>query len=140
MDTRNPAENKRIVLEGLKRRNDRMDAYEQAMITACNKNCADAKKRRAQEEVRHTAQVVSEEDRKARAQERLHAMQETHRQEQEATRAVNCYLFVLVTLLLLAAATQFPYWAAIATALSLSVFLCGYLYRVFVPLESDRKR
>lgn len=140
MTTNNPAENKRIVLEGLQRRSDRMDAYEQAMITACNKNCSDAKKRREQEEIQHTAQVVSEQERKARAKERLQAMQADHRKEQEATHAVNVYLFVISALLLLAASTQFPCWAAVTTAIGLAVFLVCYVYRVFVPFESENER
>lgn len=140
MITTNPAENKRIVLDGLQRRSDRMDAYEQAMITACNLNCADAKKRREREEIQHTAQVVSEQERKARARERLQAMQADHRKEQDATRAVNAYLSADVVLLLLATVTHFPFWAAISTAIGLSAILAGYLYRVFIPLESENER
>lgn len=140
MITTNPAENKRIVLDGLQRRSDRMDAYEQAMITACNLNCADAKKRREQLEIRYTAQVVSDQQRKARARERLQIIQEYNRKEQRAIRAVNAYLSADVVLLLLAAVTDFPGWAAITTAIGLSVILLGYVYRVFVPLESENER
>lgn len=140
MTTNNPAENKRIVLEGLQRRSDRMETYEQAMITACNKNCSDAKKRREQEEIQLTAQAVSDQERKARARERLKAMQSDNRKEQKATRAVNAYLFVISGLLLLAAVTWLPFWAAITTAIGLSVILLGYVYRVFVPIESENER
>ena len=129
--------NRRIVQEGLQRRADRMDAYEHDMIEACNRHCADAKKQRSREEVLRTAQAVSVEERKARAKERLHAMQENHRQEQETTRAVNVYLVTTIALLLLASATQFPFWAAITTALGMIPLLCAYLYRVFVPFQDS---
>lgn len=131
--------NRRAVQDGLKRRNDRMESYEQDMIHACNKNCADAKKRREQEEIQHTAQAVSDQERKARARERLKAMQADSRKEQEATRAVNAYLFVISGLLLLAAITWLPFWAAITTALGLAVCLVCYLYRVFVPFRDPQQ-
>lgn len=140
MTITNSDENRRIVLAGLQRRNDRLDAFENEMISACNRNCSDAKKQRAQEEVRHTAQVVSDEERKARAKERLHAVQEAQRREKNAIRAVNIYLFITVGLLLLASATQFPVWAAITTALGLATILAARLYRIFVPFESDKAR
>lgn len=132
--------NRRTVLEGLQRRADRMDAYEHDMIAACNRNCADAKAQRAREELQHTAQMVSEEERRARAKERLHAMQEAHRQEQEATRAVNAYLITDLALLILAGFTPLPFWAAITTALGAVPLLGAYLYRIFVPLESEVAR
>ena len=131
--------NRRTVQEGLKRRADRMEAYEHDMINACNKNCADAKKRREQEEIQHTAQAVSEEERKALARKRLQAMQADHQKEQKATRSVNIYLFVISGLLLLAAATHFPCWAAISTALGLAVCLLCYLYRVFIPFKAPEE-
>ena len=131
--------NRRTVQEGLKRRNDRMDAYEQDMITACNKNCADARKRREREEIRHTAQVVSEEERKARARERLQTMQANHRKDQKANRAVTVYLYVITALMLLTCAARFPFWATITTALGLAVCLMCYLYRVFVPFKDPKE-
>jgi hypothetical protein len=132
--------NRRTVQEGLKRRSDRLDAYEHDMIEACNRNCADAKKQRAQAELLHTAQVVSEEERRARAKERLHAIQEAHRQEQEATNAVNAYLITDLALLLLSVFTPLPFWAAITTALGMIPLLCAYLYRIFVPLDMEVAR
>lgn len=132
--------NRRTVQEGLKRRSDRLDAYEHDMIEACNRNCADAKKQRAQAELLHTVQVVSEEERKARAKERLLAMQETHRQEQKAVRAVNAYLITDLVLLLLAVFTPLPFWASITTALGMIPLLCAYLYRIFVPLDTEVAR
>lgn len=132
--------NRRTVQEGLKRRSDRLDAYEQDMIEGIHRNCVDAKKRTAQEAIQHTAQVVSDEERKARAKERLHAMQEAHRLEQETIRAVNAYLITDLVLLLLAVFTPLPFWAAITTALGMIPLLGAYLYRIFVPLESEVAR
>lgn len=136
----NTAENKRIVLEGLQRRNDRLDAFENDMIKACNQNNAEAREQREKNAENQTALAVYDEERKARARARLKALQEAHRRERAVSRAVNVYLATDVGLLLLAAGTKFPFWASITMSLGLLVILAVHLYRIYVPLEQETKK
>lgn len=138
MNMTNTAENKRIVQEGLQRR--RLDAFENAMLAAVSKNCAQAKDKRLADTATFTAQVVTDEQRKERARARLEAIQKAQKQERDASRAVSVYLFIDICLMLLSAATDFPYWTSITTALGLAVILAARLYRIYVPLESETAR
>lgn len=140
MNMSNTAENKRIVLEGLKRRADRLDLFENDMISAVHQNCTDARLQRQKDAVARTAQAVSDAERKSRAQARLEAMQKAQQQELDVSRALSIYLFVDLFLFLLSAATDFPYWTSITTSLGLAVILAVRLYRIFVPLESETTR
>lgn len=140
MNMTNTAENRRIVLEGLKRRADRLDVFENDMISAVHQNCTEKREQRVKDEVAKTVQTVSAETRKARARARLKAMQTHQRQERETSKAVNIYLAVVVGLLLLAAGTHFPYWASITLSLGLAVILAVHLYRIYIPLESETAR
>lgn len=137
MNMSDTAENKRIVLEGLKRRADRLDLFENDMINAVHQNCTEARLQRQKDEVARTAQAVSDEERKARAQARLEAMQKAQKQERDVSRALSIYLFIDICLLLLSAATDFPYWTSITTALGMAVILAVRLYRIYVPLEQE---
>lgn len=137
MDMINTAENKRIVQEGLKRRNDRLEAFENDMICACNQNHAEAREQRQKDTADQTIRFVTDEERKARARERLKAMQTAQKQERDVTRALNAYLVTIVGLLLLAAATPLPYWSAVITMLGLGVILIAHIYRIYVPLEQE---
>ena len=140
MNMTNTAENRRIVQEGLQRRTDRLNAFENDMINAVHQNCTTARVLREKEEASHTAKAISEEERKAKARARLKAMNEAHKQEREVSKALNAYMVTVVVLLLLAAGTQFPYWASITLAMGLAVILAVHLYRIFVPLESEAAR
>lgn len=137
MDMSNTAENKRIVQEGLKRRNDRLEAFENEMIRTCNQNHADALEQRQKDTETLAIRIVSDEERKARARERLKAMQTAQKQERDVTRALNAYLTTIVGLLLLAAVTPLPYWSAVITMLGLGVILLAHIYRIYVPLQQE---
>ena len=136
MNMTNTAENRRIVQEGLQRRTDRLNAFENDMINAVHQNCTAARVLREKE----VAETVSAEERKAKARARLQAIQTAQKQERDVSRAMNIYMVVVVGLMLLSAATAFPYWAAITTALGLAVILAVRLYRIYVPLESETAR
>lgn len=138
MNMTNTAENRRIVQEGLQRR--RLDAFENAMLEAVSKNCAQAKDKRLADTASFTAQVVTDEQRKERARARLEAIQKAQKQERDASRAVSVYLFIDICLMLLSAATVFPYWTSITTALGLAAILAAHLYRIYIPLESETAR
>ena len=140
MNMTNAAENKRIVLAGLKRRADRLDLFENDMISAVHQNCTDAKEQREKEAILKAAKAVTDEQRKERAQARLEAMQKAQKQERDVSRAMNTYMVIVIGLMLLSAATDFPYWTSITTALGLAVILAARLYRIYVPLESETAR
>lgn len=140
MNMTNTAENKRIVLEGLQRRADRLDVFETDMINAVHQNCTEKREQRVKDEVAKTVQTISDEERKARARERLKAMHTAQKQQRDVSIALNAYLFAVVFLLILAAGTRFPYWASITMALGLAVILAVHLYRIYVPLESENER
>ena len=131
MNTTNTAENRRIVQEGLKRRTDRLEAFENDMIHAVNKNCTEAREQREKD----AAVLDAAAYRKLQARANQKAMQAACKQERKVSRALNCYLATVVVLLLLAAGTQFPYWASITMAAGLAVILSVHLYRIYVPLE-----
>ena len=134
------AENKRIVLEGLKRRSDRLEAFENDMIKTCNQNCIEARERRQKDTASQALMIVSDEERKARARARMKALQVSQQQERDVSRALNAYLAAIVGLLLMAAGTPFPYWGAITTILGLGVILAAHLFRIYVPLEQELKQ
>lgn len=134
MNMTNTAENKRIVQEGLKRR--RLDAFEKDMILACHLNCTEARQQREKDAV----VLDAAECRRLQARVKWQALQTAQKQEREATKAVNIYLATVIGLLLLAAGTRFPYWASITMALGLAVILAVHLYRIYVPLESEKER
>lgn len=140
MNMSNTAENKRIVLEGLKRRADRLDLFENDMISAVHQNCTVARLQRQKDEIARTAQAVSDEERKARAQARLEAIHKAQKRERDVSRALSIYLLVDLFLFLLSAATDFPYWTSITTALGMAVILAVHLFRIYVPLESETAR
>ena len=133
MNRTNTAENKQIVLNGLKRRADRLDVFESEMINACHLNCTEAREQREKDAVALNAAAY----RKLQARAKMKAMHTAQKQEMEATRAVNTYLATVIGLLLLAAGTRFPYWASITLILGLAVILAVHLYRIYVPLESE---
>ena len=138
MNMTNTAENKRIVQEGLQRR--RLDAFENAMLAAVSKNCSQAKDKRLADTASFTAQTVTDEQRKERARARLKAIQAAQKRERDASRALNIYMVIVLGFMLLSAATDFPYWTSITTALGLAVILAVRLYRIYVPLESETAR
>ena len=135
----NPEENKLRVLEGLQRRSDLHAAFENDMIEAVHKNCARSKEQRTAETAVQSAFTVTDEERKAREKARMEALQKAQKQDQDVSRAVNTYLVTIDGLLLLAALTHFPYWAAITMMLGLGVILAVHIYRIFEPLEVGEK-
>lgn len=131
--------NRRTVLEGLKRRSDRMDAYEMDMITACNKNAAEAKERREREAAAMNAQARQQAARSAKVQAKIYAQHKAEKQERDAKRAFRLYCLCVIGFLWLTTWTYFPIWAAILTSLCLGVFLMAYIYRVFVPFDEGQE-
>ena len=140
MNMTNTAENRRIVEAGLQRRADRHNAFESAMLAAVSKNCAQAKDKRLADTATLTAQVVTDEQRQERARARLKALQTAQKREHDVSRAMNVYMVIVIGLMLLSAATSFPYWTSITAALGLAVILAVRLYRIYVPLESETAR
>ena len=134
------AENRRIVQEGLKRRADRHNAFENAMFEAVSKNHAKAKDQRLADTATVTALIVTDEQRKERARARLNDIQARQKQERDASRALSVYMIAFITLMLLSGITPLPFWAAITTACGLGAILAAYLFRIYVPLENETAR
>lgn len=91
----------------------------------------------------HTARTMSEAQReqlkklaqKQRREARAAAQQRAVLQEMKADAAVRLYALACLVILLAAATTELPLWAAATLALGLMAVLAAYIYRVFVPWE-----
>lgn len=127
--------NRKTVQDGLKRRVDRLDAYEHDMIAACHKNCASAKEQREKVQAAKFVQVQQAEERAAMVRAKIEAQYKEQEQEQKANRAFRMYCSCVILFLWLTTWTQLPMWAAITTGLGLAAILMCYLYRVFIPFD-----
>lgn len=133
-------EAKRKVEEGLKHRREqrqaaeqeaRMESYEQEQIHFCNKNCADAKLQRSLEETGRMNHLEAQ----ARRQARLEAMAKEQARENAAMKAALHYGIACLGIVLLAAVSKLPGWAAIALMAGLAVFPVAYIFRLYYPIE-----
>lgn len=135
-------EAKHIVTEGLERRKDarqageaQLEQYEQDQIAACNKNCADARKQRQDEEVGR----LNREQLRARRRAREEAMAKAQAREDAAMAAVWYYGLACLMVLWVAAVTRFPFWAAAALIAGLAVFLAAYVFRLYYPIKEETR-
>lgn len=129
----NSNEAKQIVQNGLDQRKVmRQEAereairekFEQDMISACNLHCADAKEKRERREAQ----------KRRRAEE---AASRAKAWELECKRAYACQLYgvLCLVILLIAALTKFPFWAALALIAGGAVFPLVYIFRLYNPIE-----
>lgn len=105
---------------GIKER--QLDQYELDMIQRLNVHCRDRKEATAALELK-----------KIRAAQRQEAQRKARELEEKGTMAVRKYVYAFVGNLLLVGFTSFPWWAAVALTLGLSVFPAAYIYRLYVP-------
>lgn len=105
---------------GIKER--QLDQYELDMIQRLNVHCRDRKEATAALELK-----------KIRAAQRQEAQRKARELEEKGTMAVRKYVYACVGNLLLVGFTSFPWWAAVALTLGLSVFPAAYIYRLYVP-------
>ena len=126
-------EARQIVAEGLENRKlqraeeareAKREQFEQDMITACNKNCADRKKTREKEE-------ISAQRRAAIAAAKAKAWE----LECKANNAVRIYGVLCLVVLLVSAVTKLPFWAAMSLIVGGTAPLAAYIYRLFVPIK-----
>lgn len=126
-------EARQIVAEGLENRKlqraeeareAKREQFEQDMITACNKNCADRKKTREKEE-------MSAQRRAAIAAAKAKAWE----LECKANNAVRIYGVLCLVVLLVSAVTKLPFWAAMSLIVGGTAPLAAYIYRLFVPIK-----
>ena len=132
-------EAKQIVQNGLERRKAerdaaaeeaRLDIYEQEQIRFCNANYADAKmKRDAEQKAQKSFQ-----ERAARREAMAKAQAQEAAREDAATAAVQYYGVGCLVILLVAAVTKLPFWAAIALIAGLAVFPIAYIFRLYNPI------
>ena len=76
---------------------------------------------------------------RAQWQEREKARKAARFRNMKADAAVRYYGLVCLGTLLLAALTSFPLWAVLALSAGLGTVLAAYIYRLYVPLEVDKK-
>lgn len=105
-------------------REAKREQFEQDMITACNRNCADRKKTRQQEE-------MSAQRRAAIAA----AKAKQWELECKANNAVRLYGVLCLVVLLVSAVTKLPFWAAMSLIVGGTAPLAAHIYRLFVPIK-----
>jgi len=106
-----------------------MEAQEQQLRRTINSNHAARTMSEAQRQ-EAKAEAIRQRDRERRAAKQAEAIQ-----EMKADKAVRFYALVCLVILLAAATTKLPLWAAATLALGLMAVLAAYIYRVFVPWE-----
>lgn len=95
----------------------------------------------------HTARTISEaqwQEARAEAIRQCRRDRETARQAEvvqamKADAAVRLYALACLVILLASAVTNLPLWAGVTLALGLMAVLAAYIYRLYVPLEVDKK-
>lgn len=95
----------------------------------------------------HTARTMSEAQRqearaeaiRQRRRDREAARQAEVVQAMKADAAVRLYALICLVILLASAVTNLPLWAGVTLALGLMAVLAAYIYRLYVPLEVDKK-
>ena len=105
-------------------REAKREQFEQDMITACNRNCADRKKTREKEE-------MSAQRRAAIAAAKAKAWE----LECKANNALRLYGVMCLVVLLVSAVTKLPFWAAMSLIVGGTAPLAAYIYRLFVPIK-----
>lgn len=93
----------------------------------------------------HTARTMSEAQRERmkelarqqRREARAAARQQEAFLEMKADRALRLYGLACLVILLTSAVTNLPLWAGMTLALGLMAVLAAYVYRLFVPWETE---
>ena len=143
-------EAKRLIEDGLQLRRQRreeaeqeakMEAYEKTMITACNENCAGARKSRQEDEERSISLALAAAQQKER-QAQLAAIRKKEREQLQrewardaaAYEAARRYVFACMGVMLVTVWTPFPWWAAVALLFGTAVCLAAYIFRLYFPI------
>lgn len=137
-------ENKRIVANGLERRKAEREAaaqeavleqYEQEQIRACNVRCANAKRKRLDEETGrlYRAQMEAELAAEAAAEAKEQA------REDAAHMAIRKYCYTCMGIAMVTTWTSLEWWAAAALIAGLAVFPAAYIFRLYFPVAHDNR-
>ena len=117
-----------------------LEAQEQQLRRTINNNHTARTMSEAQrEQLKKLAQKQRQEAKaeaiRQRRRDREAARQAELVQAMKADAAVRLYALTCLVILLAAATTELPLWAAATLALELMAVLAAYIYRVFVPWE-----
>ena len=144
-------EARRLVAEGLQRRKEqrqeaereaKLEHYEQEQMLHIHKNCADARKEReAKRADRDTARLMAQTEQYNKAQ--LVASRKAQREQMlrdwerdyTASNSVRGYILACMSVMLVAAWTPLPWWAAAALIAGTAVCEAAYIFRLYFPFE-----
>lgn len=121
---------KEYVQNGLNKRREswqtnekKLEWYEEDMISACNRHCADVKKTRHDAEIRRIFNAQQRQEKQAR-----------ERRERKATEAVKAYVYICFIIAMVTTWTPLEWWAAAALVAGLAVFPLAYIFRLYYPI------
>ena len=121
-----------------------LEAQEQQLRrTISNNHTALTMSEAQREQLKKLAQKQRQEARaeaiRHRRRDREAARQAEVVQAMKADAAVRLYALTCLVILLASAVTNLPLWAGVTLALGLMAVLAAYIYRLYVPLEVDKK-
>jgi len=99
---------------------EKLDHFEQEMISFCNKHSADSKQTRTKQEKCEITRAIKAEKREA-----------MRKKDKAAEMACSKYGYACVAILLLSAWTPIPLYAAIALIAGLAVFPIVYIIKLY---------
>lgn len=112
----------------------KLEQYEQDMISYCNLHCVNARKDRQTLE----QDSAMKEAAAARRAERAAAKAKAWQLECKSNDALRKYGAACLVVLLVAAVTKLPGWAAMALIAGGAVFPAAYIYRLYVPFGGEQ--